>query len=36
MPKRITFQADRESTICEIDKYYRVKKSLTPGLFKNH
>ncbi|EMN4465871.1 hypothetical protein RGP45_000427 [Aeromonas hydrophila] len=26
MPKRITFQADRDSTICEIDNYCRAKK----------
>ena len=26
MPKRITFQADRDSTICEIDNYCRGRK----------
>lgn len=34
MPKRITFQADRDSTICEIDNYCRAKKLLAQQLFQ--
>jgi len=33
MPKRITFQEDRKSTICKIYSYHRVKKTLARRLF---
>ena len=35
MPKRITFQADRESTVCEIDNYCRVKKVSRSAVISN-
>ncbi|XEI32444.1 hypothetical protein NMD14_17210 [Aeromonas veronii] len=35
MPKRITFQADRDSTICEIDNYCRAKQLSRSAVISN-